>query len=70
MRLRRRIETIAVRAAPDQLFAGKLTIVDVRSEREDARCRVPGLIHIPMGDLRRRLGEVRSNRPVAPGARA
>jgi rhodanese-related sulfurtransferase len=65
MRFRRRIETVAARSASDRFFTGRLTIVDVRSDAEFARARVAGVTHMPLGQLRRRLSEVRSDRPIA-----
>ena len=44
---------------------GLLVIVDVRSDAEWAQVRVPGATHIPLGQVARRLHEVRSDRPVA-----
>ena len=65
MRFRRRIEAMTARSASDRFFTGRLTIVDVRSDTEFARVRVPGATHIPLGQLRRRLAQVRSDRPIA-----
>ena len=38
---------------------GLLVIVDVRSDAEWGRVRVPGATHIPLGQVARRLHEVR-----------
>ena len=65
MRFRRPIETLTARSASDRFFTGRLTIVDVRSDAEFARVRVPGATHIPLGQLLRRLPELRSDRPIA-----
>ena len=65
MRLARSISSIAPRAASDQFFTGRLVLVDVRSHSEHERLRVPGVVHIPLGQLRRRLDEIRADRPVA-----
>ena len=65
MGLRHRVETVTVRTASDRFFTGRLTIVDVRSHREFAQTRVPGAMHIPLEQLRDRLPEVRSDRPIA-----
>jgi rhodanese-related sulfurtransferase len=64
MRFRRPIETVTARSASDRFFTGRLTIVDIRSDTEFARARVPGATHIPLGQLRRRLSELRSDRPI------
>jgi rhodanese-related sulfurtransferase len=62
---RRRTRTITPRVASDRFFMGLLVIVDVRSDAEWGRVRVPGAIHIPLGQVTRRLNEVRRDRPVA-----
>ena len=62
---RRRIESIAPRRASDRFFTGEIVIVDVRAPWEYEQVRVPGAIHIPLPDVRSRLGEVRDDRPVA-----
>jgi rhodanese-related sulfurtransferase len=61
----RRIESIAPRHASDRFFTGEIVIVDVRTTSEYAQVRVPGAIHIPLPDVRSRLGELRGDRPVA-----
>ena len=40
-------------------------VVDVREDWERAIAHVPGSIHIPMGQLPARLGELPHNRPIA-----
>jgi rhodanese-related sulfurtransferase len=40
-------------------------LIDVRENWEYAHRRVPGALHIPMGQLPMRLSELDSNRPVA-----
>jgi rhodanese-related sulfurtransferase len=62
---RRHVQTITPGAASDRFFMGLLVIVDVRSDAEWSRVRVPGATHIPLGQVTRRLHEVRSDRPVA-----
>ena len=61
----RRIESIAPRHASDRSFTGEIVIVDVRTPSEYAHVRVPGAIHIPLLELRARVGEFRADRPVA-----
>ncbi|GAA1359988.1 rhodanese-like domain-containing protein [Arthrobacter rhombi] len=39
-------------------------ILDVREDFEIAEGMIPGALHIPMGDLDARLGELDKNRPV------
>ena len=63
--LRKHVRTITPGAASDRFFMGLLVIVDVRSDAEWSRVRVPGATHIPLGQVARRLHEVRSDRPVA-----
>ena len=45
--------------------AGQLLLVDVREADERAQARVPGSVHIPLGELKGRLGELGADRPVA-----
>jgi rhodanese-related sulfurtransferase len=65
MRLGRPTETMTVKSASDRFFTGNLPIVDVRSDAEFAQARVPGATHIPLAQLKSRLSEVRSDRPIA-----
>ncbi len=44
--------------------AGRLVLVDVREDSERARF-APGSRHVPLGELKRRLGELPTDRPVA-----
>ena len=62
---RKHVGTITPGAASDRFFMGLLVIVDVRSEAEWARVRVPGATHIPLGQVAGRLHELRRDRPVA-----
>ena len=62
---RRPVQTIDVRSASDRFFTGVLTIVDIRSNAEFAQARVAGATHIPLGQLRHRLPDVRTDRPIA-----
>lgn len=39
-------------------------LVDVREADELAICRIAGSLHIPLGQLPARMGEIPSNRPV------
>ena len=45
--------------------AGRLVLVDVREENERAHGFVPGSRHLPLSQLKWRLGELPSDRPVA-----
>ena len=45
--------------------AGRLVLVDVREDSERARGFAPGSRHLPLGQLKQRLGELPTDRPVA-----
>jgi rhodanese-related sulfurtransferase len=45
--------------------AGRLVLVDVRDDAERARGFAPGSRHLPLGQLKQRLGELPADRPVA-----
>jgi rhodanese-related sulfurtransferase len=60
-----RRHTMDVMAARAGQQAGRLVLVDVREDRERARGFAPGSLHIPLGELKRRLGELPADRPVA-----
>lgn len=45
--------------------AGWLVLVDVREDSERARGFPPGSRHLPLGQLKQRLGELPNDRPVA-----
>lgn len=49
----------------DRFFMGQLTLVDVRTYEEYEQVRVPGVLHIPVSDLKGRLGEIPTDHPVA-----
>lgn len=65
MRLRRRMATITPARAADRFFSGTISLVDVRGDREHRVVHIPGATHIPLPQLRRRVDEIRSDRPVA-----
>ena len=44
---------------------GELTLLDVRGAAEVDSGRVPGAVHIPLGDLPARAGELGRGRPIA-----
>ncbi len=62
---RRSIETITAHVASDRFFSGELLLVDVRTRREYEQVRVPRAVHIPLQEVRGRLGELRTDHPVA-----
>ena len=45
--------------------AGLLTLVDVREPGERSRAHVARSLHIPLAEIKSRLGEISPNRPVA-----
>ena len=45
--------------------AGELVLVDVREHSERARGDLRGSLHVPMAELRARLAELPSDRPLA-----
>ena len=45
--------------------AGRLVLVDVREDSERAQGFAPGSLHVPLGQLEQRLGELPTDRPVA-----
>jgi rhodanese-related sulfurtransferase len=50
----------AVRATADD----GAVLLDIREPREWARWRIPGAVHIPMGDLAQRAGELDRSKPI------
>jgi rhodanese-related sulfurtransferase/rubrerythrin len=56
---RRRGPALAGRAAP-----GDHTLLDVRQDWEYAEAHLPGAVHVPLGELDRRLGELAPGRPT------
>jgi rhodanese-related sulfurtransferase len=65
MRRRRLVASIKPAPAADRFFSGTISLVDVRSDREHRTVRVPCATHIPLPQLRRRIDEIRTDRPVA-----
>ena len=45
--------------------ADRLVLVDVRQHAERAHGFAPGSLHMPLGELKQRLGELPTDRPVA-----
>jgi rhodanese-related sulfurtransferase len=64
MRFQRK-RTMNVVEAMAGLKAGRLVLVDVREEHERARGFAPRSRHLPLGQLKRRLRELPTDRPVA-----
>jgi rhodanese-related sulfurtransferase len=65
MRPRHGVRSIEPARAADRFFSGSISLVDVRSERERRAVRIPCARHIPLPQLRRRIDEIRTDRPVA-----
>jgi len=61
----RRSKSMAPSEAAAALSRGGLQLVDVRESDELTKARVDGATHIPLGQLRGRLGELDRDLPVA-----
>jgi rhodanese-related sulfurtransferase len=61
----RRKRTMDVVEAQAGQRAGRLVLVDVREDSERARGFAPGSLHVPLGELEQRLGELPADRTVA-----
>jgi rhodanese-related sulfurtransferase len=61
----KRKRTMDVIEALAGLKAGRLVLVDVREASERARGFAPGSQHLPLGQLKRRLRELPTDRPLA-----
>jgi rhodanese-related sulfurtransferase len=61
----RRSNSLAAEEAAAALRRGELQLVDVREPAELAEARIDGAKHIPLGQLRGRIGELDRDRPVA-----
>jgi rhodanese-related sulfurtransferase len=61
----KRKHTMDVAEAQAGQQAGRLILVDVREDGERARGFAPGSRHLPLGQLKQRLGELPADRPVA-----
>ncbi len=57
----REVDLAGAGAAYDQ---GAATFVDVREPEEWGEGHIPGALHIPLGDLERRSGEVPADGPI------
>jgi rhodanese-related sulfurtransferase len=54
----------------DQQFRDGAQLVDVREQEEWNEAHIPGTLHIPLGDLARRTGELDASRPVVAVCRS
>jgi rhodanese-related sulfurtransferase len=61
----RRSKSMTPAEAADAMAGGELQLVDVRESAELAEARIDGAAHIPLGQLKARLGELNRDRPVA-----
>lgn len=59
-----RVAKTDVAALAPRLARGEVTVVDVRNLSEYAAGHLPGALHIPVGHLRARLGEIPRDRPI------
>ena len=59
------IDKVTPGEVSDRFFMGQLTLVDVRSEEEFEEVRVPGVLHIPVTEIKGRLAEIPVGHPVA-----
>jgi rhodanese-related sulfurtransferase len=62
---RRNTKKTSPSAAAQAARSGELVLVDVREPGERARGYAPGSRHLPLGQLKARLGELPADRPVA-----
>ena len=60
-----RIEVIDTAELATRMDREDVVVLDVRRDREYAAAHIPGSVHLPYADLRRRLDEVPRERPVA-----
>ena len=61
----RRSKSMTPAEAADAMRRGEVQIVDVRAAAELAEARIDGASHIPLDQLKARLGELDRDRPVA-----
>jgi rhodanese-related sulfurtransferase len=61
----RGVPSIEPARAADRFFSGAISHVDVRSDHERGTIRIPSATHIPLPQPRRRIDEIRTDRPVA-----
>jgi len=68
------LDLVDLKEARDLLESGRVLLLDVRQDHEWAQGHVPGAVHVPVGELPRRLGDIPDGRPVmtmcASGLRA
>lgn len=59
------IDKVTPGEVSDRFFMGQLTLVDVRTNEEFEQVRVPGVLHIPVTEIKGRLGDIPTEHPVA-----
>jgi rhodanese-related sulfurtransferase len=62
---RKKTKKMSPAEAAQAARSGALVLVDVREAGERARGYAPGSRHLPLGELKARLGELPTDRPVA-----
>lgn len=59
------MQTLTPRELAERLASGEeLSLLDVREREELEICRLEGALHIPLGELAARVGELDPERPV------
>ncbi len=61
---------VTVEEAQIRATQGSAAILDVREPDEWAAGHIPGAIHIPLGELEQRLGELSQDRPLVAACRS
>jgi len=59
-----RVAQTSAKAVAARVKSGEVTVVDVRNASEWSHGHVPGALHIPVGHLAERFGEIPRDRPV------
>ena len=65
-----KIPSIEPAAAAERADGGRAVVVDVREQDEWNAGHIPGAIHIPLGQLADRTGELPTDRPIIAACRS
>lgn len=65
-----KVPSIDPNAAADQFNGGHAIVLDVREPDEWSAGHIPGAIHIPLGQLADRAGELPTDRPIIAACRS